>query len=148
METTLNIRGKILRKIEKAASSRGISRSDMICIMLKHVLDDASIMVRTGRLLQYQDRGAPEKWNTVHVRFDEVECEYFQDLRKLSKMSLSLILAYAVIRFLDKVRGENIADNNRYLSYFIVKEKLGMTISWRLIWGRPPTPYSHNTHGL
>jgi hypothetical protein len=134
METTLNVRGAVFRKLESAARMRSITRSALIRSLFKCMLDDAAMMVRTGMLIQYQERRASGEWHTVHVVFDAVENEYFQDLRKLSKMSLSLILALAVERYLDKDK----TDNNRYFTYFIVKENVGLTVIWQLVWVQTP----------
>jgi hypothetical protein len=135
METTLNVSHDILKTIEAEAGRYGISRSRMIGILLKMVLDDASMLVRTGRMVQYQDRREREEWRRIHVCFNEAEYEYFLDLRKLCKMSLSLILAYAVRKFLKKC---NVTDNNRYNTYSIIKENIGTTTGWILLWGAPP----------
>jgi hypothetical protein len=43
METTLNIRSDISEKIFLAARSRGISRSEMIVVLIKKVMDDIQI---------------------------------------------------------------------------------------------------------
>jgi hypothetical protein len=138
METTLNIDTGVLERITNAACARGVSRSKMICSLLKRALDNAPLMVRTGRLVQYQARRMPEEWRTIHVNFDEVENEYFQDLRKLSKMSLSLLLAYAVSKFLKVIMRNKNIDNNRYINYSLLTESIDSTITWRLIWGLPP----------
>jgi len=50
METTLNIRADISEKIFLAARSRGISRSEMIVVLIKKVMDDISNPVRMGRM--------------------------------------------------------------------------------------------------
>jgi hypothetical protein len=138
METTLNIATGVLDKITDKARARGISRSKMICVLLKRTLDNAPLMVRTGRLVQYQDRRSPGEWHSVHVNFNEVENEFFQDMRKLSKMSLSLLLAYAVSKFLKETLRSKGPDNNRYLVYTLMNERTDSTISWRMVWGKAP----------
>ena len=65
------------------------------------------------------------------------EYEYFLDLRKILKMSVSLIVAYAVEKFLDMLMKENNTDNNRYRNYIIAREVIDNIICWKLIWGFP-----------
>jgi hypothetical protein len=65
-------------------------------------------------------------------------CEYFLDLRKLMKMSVSLILAYAVEKFLDTIMSRNNTDNNRYRNYLIIREIIDNITRWTFIWGFPP----------
>ena len=65
-------------------------------------------------------------------------CEYFQDLRKLLKMSVSLLLALAVKKFLDDPTVTIDTDNYLFKSYLIVKEIVDSITCWRLYWGYPP----------
>ncbi len=90
-----------------------------------------------GRLVQYQERRNQVEWQTVHVYFREDDYEYFLDLKKLLKMSVSLILAFAVEKYLDKLIRGAITDNNRYRNYLIIKEVIDNLICWRFIWGFP-----------
>ena len=138
METTINIRTDILEKIILAAHSKGISRSELIVVLIKNVMDTISDPERMGRLIQYQERRSQDEWHTFHWCVREDEYEYFLDLKKLLKMSLSLIVAYAVEKFLDKIMKGNITDNNRYRNYVIIREFIDNIICWRFIWGFPP----------
>jgi hypothetical protein len=138
METTLNIRNDISEKITLAANSRGISRSEMMAILIKKVMDDVSNPGRMGRMVRYQKRCRPEEWHTFHLHVREDDYEYFLDLRKLLKMSVSLILAYAVEKFLDKLLKKYSTDNNRYRNYVIIKDVIDDIICWKFIWGFPP----------
>jgi hypothetical protein len=137
METTLNIQTGVLVKIATAARSRSFSRSEMIAILLKKVMDDISNPGRMGRMVQYQGRSRPDEWHTFHFQVRPDDYEYFIDLRKLLKMSVSLILAYAVEKFLDKLEKNNTTDNNRYRNYIIAREIVEDIICWKFIWGFP-----------
>ena len=50
-------------------------------------------------------------------------------------MSVSLILAYAVEKFLDKIMKRNGTDNNRYRNYIIIKDVIDDIICWKFILG-------------
>ena len=78
METTLNIHSDILEKINWAARSRRISRSAMIVVLIKRIMDDASNSVRFGRMVRYQERSSPAAWRTVHVQLRMDDYEYLQ----------------------------------------------------------------------
>jgi hypothetical protein len=54
---------------------------------------------RIEKLVQYQDRFTYEEWHIFHIQIREDMHEYWLDLRKLLKMSVSLIPAYAVKNF-------------------------------------------------
>ena len=101
-------------------------------------MDDISDPGRMGKMVQYQNRRNPDAWHTFHLQVREDDYEYFLDLRKLLKMSVSLILAYAVEKFLDKLLKNNNTDNNRYCNYVIVKDVIDDIICWKFIWGFPP----------
>ncbi|MBP7738700.1 MAG: hypothetical protein KA369_22180 [Spirochaetes bacterium] len=138
METTLNIHVDIFRLINSAAKARGISRSDLIVTLLKKVMDDIANPSRLGKLVQYQEKSMPCEWRTFHVSLREDDYEYFLDLRKLLKMSVSLILAYAVKKYLKRIMNKNITDNYLFKNYVLAKMVIDNIVCWKLIWGYPP----------
>jgi hypothetical protein len=138
MKTTLNIHIDVMKKITFAAQKQGISHSEMIVMLLNKSMDEMQNRDRIGRLVQYQQRDSPDKWHPFHIRWKWDEYEFFQDMRKLLKMSVSLILAYAVEKFLDKVMKKNKSDNNHFHNYILAKEVIDGIIIWKLIWGFPP----------
>jgi hypothetical protein len=138
MQTTLNIRIDILHQINKAANDLGISRSEMIFFLLSRIAGEIGSPGKIGRLVQYQIRRRPEDWHVFHVRVREDMYEYWLDLRKLLKMSVSLILAYAAKKFLGEPTKIKYADNNLCKNYIIAKEVIDSVIVWKFIWGCPP----------
>ncbi len=59
-------------------------------------------------------------------------------MRKFFKMSVSFILAYAVMRYLDEVLKRNkSADNYCYQNYIFMKEVVNGIICWQIYWGIP-----------
>jgi hypothetical protein len=138
MKTTLNIHVDVMEKITLAAELQGICLNEMIVILIKMAMDGMQNRARIGRLVQYQQRDSPDKWYPLHVRWKVDEYEFFQDMRKLVKMSLSLILAYAVKKFLIKIMKKKNSDNNRFQNYILAKEEIDGIIMWKLIWGFPP----------
>lgn len=139
METTLNIHARILNQIARAAELKGLSRSEMIVILIKKVMDEKWKSLPVGRMVKYQDKGSPGDWHAFHLQLREDDYEYFLDLRKLLKMSVSLILAYAVDKYLQQLITGDITDNYRFIHYVVVKELVENIICWRFYWGCPPT---------
>ena len=101
-------------------------------------MDNISSPGRIGKMVQYQKRRNQDEWYTFHLQVREDDYEYFLDLRKLLKMSVSLILAYAVEKYLDKLTKKNSTDNNRYRNYVVIKDVVDNIICWKFIWGFPP----------
>jgi hypothetical protein len=138
MKTTLNIDADILKKINLAAYMRGISRTDIIVILMKMVMNDVKNPDCFGSLVCYQVRRSPDVWHTYHIKWKPDVYEYCLDLRKLLKMSVSLILAYAVKKYLKRLLEKNAGDNNHFHNYILAKNIIDGTIVWKLIWGLPP----------
>lgn len=142
METTVNIQIDIFNRITSEARARKISRSKMVILLLEMTMKKPA-PPRLGRLVQYQESRSPEEWHTFHITFLDDEYEYFQDLRKLLKMSVSLLLALAVKKFLDDPAVSIDTDNYLFKSYLIVKEIVDSISCWRLYWGYPPGIREH-----
>ncbi len=139
MNTTLYIRTGILKMIAKIAHSHRKTCSEMIVLLIKEGIADISASSSIGKMVQYQDRNCSERGRPVHVRLREVDYEYFLDLRRLRKMSVSLILACAVKKFSSQAERLNSPDNYQWKSYILVKEVIGPIIVWKHIWGFPLT---------
>jgi hypothetical protein len=153
METTLNINVDVLRTITFQACARDVSRSEMIIFLLKKTMDDVSNPGRFGSLVRYQRRVRSEDWHAFHIKFRVDDYEYMLDLRRLLKMSLSLILANAVERYLQKSRKtlqtywkKYKTDKNRYLNYVIIGEIISNVKCWKFMWGFPPNIEKHLPH--
>ena len=148
METTLNVHTEILEKIKDAAVSKGISCSRMISILMQKVMGEDIQYVRMGRLVQYQKRRRKEDWRKFHVTWREDEYEYYTDLKKILKRSVSLLLAYAVKRYLQEIINDKSTDNYRYFfrNYVAIRENIGNIICWKLIWGYSSEIEQHITH--
>lgn len=137
METTLNIHDDILNRIAVAARSKGISRSELIIMLIKKVMDDIPDPGQFGTLVRYQKREKPDKWRTFHLQVRMDDYEYMLDLRKLLKMSVSLILAYAVKKYLINIINNKNTDNYHYCNYLIIKDRIDNITYWKLVWGYP-----------
>src|SRR4030043_2099750 len=137
IETTLNIQAMILTKINQAAQLSGTTRTFVIVTLMKKVMNETQNQVLCGARVRYQDRRKPDDWHTFHVQLKPDEYEYILDLRKLMKMSVSYILAYAVEKFIDELILKKDTDNYLYTNYVIVKDIIDDIICWKLIWGYP-----------
>ena len=148
METTLNIHKDILGKISEAAISRDISSSLMISMLMQKVMGENIRYMRMGRPVRYQKRCRKEEWHKFHVKLRGDEYEYFHDLKRLLKMSVSLILAYAVRRYLLDVINEKSTDNYRYFfrNYVVIREIIDNIVCWKHFWGYPPHIEQHIQH--
>ncbi len=145
METTLNIDKDILNKMTRAAQLKRISRTELIVILMNKVMGETMNPFFFGRMVQYQEKRDPGEWHKFHIILRPDEYEFFLDLRKLLKMSVSHILAFAVERYLSKLINEVITDNYLYKNYVMIRELINNIQSWKLIWGYPPDIKKHVT---
>lgn len=137
METTLNIHVDIMAMITSAAGSRGISCSKMIVVLLQKTMRGRDKKVRLGRLVQYQDRCRKEDWHRFHIAWRPDDYEYFMDLKKLVKMSVSLLLALAVKQYITKLKKRDFTDKNRLRNYVVLGKCIDSVMCWKLFWGMP-----------
>jgi hypothetical protein len=140
IETTISIHSTILEKINHAALLMDISRSQIIIQLIKKEMNNAQNHTIQGKRIQYQDRDCRKNWHTFHLQIRPDDYEYFLDLRKLFKMSVSRILAIAVGKYLKKNMKKMITDNYLYKNYMIIKEVIDDVICWKLLWGFPKNP--------
>ena len=140
ISTTLNIHDDKLIKIDRLSREMKKKKRDVIVLLLMRAMSDNRVFRGRFRSVRYQPAAGKEKWNCFHVNFREDEYEYFIDLRKFFKCSVSYILALAVEEymgeFLEK-KDEPMNNYHRYKDYVMHCEKPEGVISWRLYWGFP-----------
>ncbi|MCP4135187.1 MAG: hypothetical protein GY754_29735 [bacterium] len=143
IKTTINFRVPVLEKINEAAVSLGISRTKIIIRLLKMVMNEKDFSPTMCRPVQYQlDDPDPDNWHTFHISFQEDDFEFFLDLRKFLKKSVSAVVAYAVEEYLDIIMGltpedPSRNDSYRFRHYVISSSEMHGVISWQLFWGLP-----------
>ncbi|MCP4130778.1 MAG: hypothetical protein GY754_07335 [bacterium] len=143
IKTTINFRVPVLEKINEAAVSLGISRTKIIIRLLKMVMNEKDFTATMCRAVRYQlDDPDPDNWHKFHISFQEDDYEFFVDLRKFLKKSVSAVLAYAVEEYLDVILGLTPEDSfkndsYRFRHYVISSSEMHGVISWQLFWGLP-----------
>lgn len=143
MKTTLNVHTEVLEKIVSAAQTANISKSRMIVLLIMKVLAQKEITGSLGMPVRYQRRRKRDEWHKLHACFREDEYEYFSDLRRILKMSVSLILSYAVEKYLGEKNNLDNSDNYPFRNYILIKDHINDTICWKHIWGYPLDIGSH-----
>jgi hypothetical protein len=111
IESTIHIHKSILEKLDTGAEMSRRSRISVIKLLIQRIMKDNKRMIKTYSRIKYQERDVRENWSRVNIVFNEYEYEYCQDLRKFFKMSISLILAYAVRRYLDEILNDLLNGN-------------------------------------
>jgi len=141
IETTLHIHKNIMMKLDNSAAITGSSRTAFIKLLIQRIMKDNHRMIKSNSRIRYQDRDLKGNWKRINIVFNEYEYEYCLDLRKFFKMSVSLILALAVLRYLDEIINKDIrTDNYLYRNYVFSRKIIDDVICWQIYWGIPPNP--------
>jgi hypothetical protein len=147
IETTINVNIDIKIRLAVASEACGISISNLIVKLMKRAMKKPEVMVRCFTRIQYQQRAPKNLWRRLHVTLFSRDYEYFLDMRKLSKRSVSLLVAISTENLLDallvEVMNENYdeeADNYPFDNYIIQHNKFGVVSCWKIYWGIPENP--------
>ena len=145
--TTLNINKDILEEITYASDITGRSRTEIIILLLKKVMSDNKIKARINSSIKYQRCDEKEKWHKFHVSLRVVDYECFLDLRKVFKMSVSCLVAFAVKKYTKNLLKEILegrhTDNYPNKNYVLAKSSCNGIIFWQFFWGLLPNLSEH-----
>jgi hypothetical protein len=142
IQTTLYIHKSILEMLNRGTETTGESRTAIIKHLMQRVMSDNNKMLESYSRIKYQARDEKENWHRLHITICEYEYEYYLDMRKFYKMSVSFILAYAIKRYLNAVVYalldiDKNTDNYHYRNYILIKKTLDGIICWQIYWGIP-----------
>lgn len=138
VETTLNVHEDILEEVQRAAELLDRSRTEIIVSLLKIVMRHEPGGQTGCRGVRYQEKSDRGSWRRVHVRLRWDDYEYFCDLRKFLKMSVSCLLAYAVKKYMKKLFDGDESDNYQFKNYILSRRTKDGYIYWHILWGYPP----------
>jgi hypothetical protein len=144
-KTTINIHRTILKKLNAIATRKGITKRDVIVMILRRVMLDHRDLIRSFTITQYQKRDPEKQWEKMHVDFNGVEYEQNLDLKKAIKWSLSRIIAYAITHYFETILNEprniGLKDSYPFQNYIFTKSLVGNIIKWAFYCGIPePIP--------
>ena len=142
VETTIHMHTNTLEMLNRGAAIIGRTRTFIIKLLMQRMMSDNQKLQQSHSRVKYQAREARENWHKFHITMNEYEYEYYLDMRKFFKMSVSFILASAVRQYLDEVLNKllnesNITDNYRYQNYIFIKKIIDGVICWQIYWGIP-----------
>lgn len=140
IKTTINMRKDLAEKITDAATSTRITVPAIISALLQNYAEKAARQEASWGRVRYQPRCHETEWKKLHYQPEQDEYEYSIDLRKVMKMSVSFLVAYAIEHFLDEllaIWGRKI-DNYRFRNYIMSQFYVNNVAYWIYYWGIPP----------
>jgi hypothetical protein len=119
--TTINMHMSVHEKISDTAKYLSTSQRDIA--------------------VKYQDDDLKENWHCFHVKLSDDEYDFFIDLRKFYRLSVSRLLALAVKKYLSQVISEfkmKLVDNYVYFKHYDLNYEVGDGyIAWKIYWRTP-----------
>lgn len=103
MKTRINMQTATYERICLGANQLGISRSQLIRLLVMHFEKNIHKKLSSFKTVKYQQSSSDAEWKMFHIDLSPAEYECFTDLRNHCKMSVSLIVATAVMEFLDMI---------------------------------------------
>lgn len=146
MRTTIYINRQYFEKLKSATDFLNISKSDIISILLSRMSNKIVFKVKTYETVHYQESDPDINWITMHVRFNPLIYEKTQDMKRNYKFSVSWLVSYAIINYLDEIMKE-ITDNennnvDNYDQNFIhIVKMYGGIRGFITLWGVPEEKY-------
>ncbi len=145
METTINMNYENYKLLDSLSKKYNISKNRIIKIVLKEFEVDSE-RIKLFYTVKYQEKNNFSFWKKFHLVLTPSEYELFTDLRNFFKMSLSLIVALAIDRYLCKIF--NMKNNNKFTdtypdilfpAYCIIYTFKDNLKSYAIYWGVPET---------
>jgi hypothetical protein len=144
IETTAYLDDDTRRALDAAARVRGVTRSALAVMLMRRVMKEYGKWAQFGRTVQYQEKNPGGNRRCAHLSLSERDYECFIDMRKFFKRSVSLLIAYAVVRYLDSICEEfesdkikYYTDNNLFNNYFFSYKGTENYVCWTISWGIP-----------
>jgi hypothetical protein len=140
IETTVRLGRETVARIALACEGRGVTRSCLVSALVRYASGKMRPLPEGWVRVKYQGRRMKEEWRCQHLVLRPDEYEFFGDMRKVMRLSVSCIVAYAVEHYLDEmlaISGED-TDNYRYRNYIIARFMAGDVVCWAHCWGIPP----------
>ena len=142
IESTIYVHKSTMETLNKGVVITGRTRNYIIKMLMQNVMKDNKRLLKSYSRVKYQARDARENWHRLHMVMNEYEYEYYLDMRKFYKMSVSFILAYAAMKYMDEILNElhkrgNSTDNYFYKNYIFIRKTINKVICWQIYWGIP-----------
>ena len=143
IDTTIYINAQTKMRLEQAGLRTRKSRSFIITKIMKQLMMNNQTFLRYSQRIEYQKHQEKSCWHRLHVTMYQREYEYFLDMRKLCKRSVSLLIAIAIDLYLNEAINEGAIkdlkklDNYLFSCYIVIKEIIDEVICWKIYWDKP-----------
>jgi len=139
IKSSVNINIEKLSLLESFSETNELSVSEVVALLLRKILEDGKYSAKKFRAVKYQDIDPDKNWDTLTVYFEDVDYEFFTDMRKFFKESVSLLLSKAIDLFLDTILSEveEILLNYANSDWDIRRDEVKTGVIWIIFWKNP-----------
>jgi len=145
-----------MQKLEEFSADKGLDFDDVVALLLRKILSAGNLYAKKFVAVKYQAADPDKNWKTATVYFEDVDYEFFTDMRKFFKESVSLLLSQAIDLFLDTILSEvkEILLNYANSDWDIRRDDVEMGVIWTIFWKNPgknttwsnSPPWTNTTH--
>lgn len=151
MRTTININNELLKKLQETSEALNLSISDLITIFINKIIRDNIFDIALFQCVKYQEIDPNKNWKKQHVYLESQIYEKGLDLRKIFKVSVSLIVAFSIVNLLEEIV-EEIKSNdskkqkvdNYPLNYTFITRMFNNIEGYVVFWGLPEKKHLKN----
>jgi len=151
IDTTYVMREEVISLLISAEEQTSYSREELLVMAMRKMMKDHEAFERDEGRIEYQKRfdektGMRIIKHRVKMRLLIREYNYFQDMRKFFRRSISLVMAIAVFTYLAEIVEKILkkdyealhANNYPFECYAVMGKCIENIPTWRIWWGVPP----------
>ncbi len=148
--TTYVMCDDVIALLENAEETTKYPKEKLLMLAMRKMMKDYEAYERTDSRIEYQkrfneDTGERIKKQRVKMKVSFCDYNYFQDMRRIFRRSISLVMAIAVYTYLaeiiEKILNKEIeavlADTYPFQNYAIMGKCIENIPTWRIWWGVP-----------
>ncbi len=132
IKSSVNINIGKLSLLENFSEVSKLPVNEIVALLLRKIMKDGKYSAKKFRAVKYQEIDPDKNWDTLTVYFEDVDYEFFTDMRKFFKESVSLLLSKAIDLFLDTIL-LNYADSD----WDIRRDDVETGVIWSIFWIKP-----------
>ncbi len=148
LRTTINVHLSVLSKIAAGSNLLGIPQRTLVVRLLMRIMRDIDRHQGSFTLTRYQRRDPKGRWKCFPVVFQAQQNEFFNDLKRFSRFSISHLVAIAVKEYLPELLADGNNERHNYASseWALGRRMDGSALCWEIYWGKP-APSTRKTAG-
>ncbi len=136
IKTTVNVRNDLYNNLIEYAQKYNCKVDFIIKLFIEKMINEIIIEnVFVNTAMKYQEPA--EKWDKPHVSFSQHEFDRILDIKKVYRLSLSLVLAMAIEKYGESIFFENNEDSYQDYLCTKVRDMSENDIKYVFCWEKP-----------